>query len=243
MLSSPERKLELLEHTGIDFVALLPFDEDFATWPPERFVSDVLVAGLNVNFVSVGQGWRFGHRAQGDLDLLDALGVEAGFTVRAAPLVEARGEPISSNRIRKLIAAGDLELAAELLGRVFDVQGRVVHGDQRGASLGFPTANVALPAGLVTPPTGVYAGRAWLGGSATPALLAAINIGVNPTFEAAPEPRLEAYLLDFDGDLYGSELRVELVRKLREEQAFESADALIEQIKLDVGATRDLLQP
>ena len=257
LLCSPERKIELLAERGEDILAVLPFDEELSQWSAERFVEDVLVKGLASRLIVVGEDWRFGKGAAGDVKLLTEMGGSLGFEVVGMALERSGEEPVSSSRIRKLIAAGDLDGAAGLLGRRFDMDGVVVHGDDRGKSLGFPTANVALPAGVAHPPRGVYAGRARVGGDATmlppeegdPAprgwYPAAINIGVNPTFGGDPDvhpARVEAYLLGLDRDIYGAELRVELWSRLRDEEKFDSAEALIEQMHKDVAETRRLVE-
>ena len=257
LLCSPERKVELLSECGEDVLAVLPFDEELSQWPAERFVEDVLVRGLAARLVVVGHDWRFGKGATGNVELLTEMGATLGFEVVGMTLERSEGEPVSSSRIRKLIAAGDLDGAAALLGRRFDLDGVVVHGDDRGKSLGFPTANVALPPGLAHPPRGVYAGRARVGGDATmlppeegdPAprgwYRAAVNIGVNPTFGGDPAvhpARVEAYLLDLDADIYGAELRVELWSRLRDEEKFDSADDLIVQMHKDVEETRRIVE-
>lgn len=256
LLCSPERKIELLSERGTDVLAVVPFDDELSQWPAERFVEEVLVRGLAVRGVVVGEDWRFGKGRTGNVELLTDMGRSLGFDVVGMGLQASGEEPVTSSRIRKLIGVGDLDGAAELLGRRFDLDGVVVHGDDRGKSLGFPTANVALPPGLAHPPRGVYAGRARVGGDATmlppeegdPAprgwYRAAINIGVNPTFGGDPEvhpARVEAYLLDLDADIYGAELRVELWSRLRDEEKFDTVDALVEQMHQDVQKTRELI--
>lgn len=240
LLTTPERKVALIEECGVDILAILPFDKELSSWPPERFVEQVLVAGLGVRAVVVGEGWRFGHRAAGDVDLLRRLGEQMDFSVDALQLSEVAGGPASSTRAREAVRAGDMELARAVLGRPFDLDGEVVPGDDRGAALGFPTANIAIDEAYAHPPIGVYAGRAIHGEEIYPA---AVNVGVNPTFggdEAGIPPRIEAYLLDFSGDLYGRTLRIEFHKRLRDERKFDSPDDLIEQITRDVEATRTL---
>ena len=256
LLCSPERKVEMLSECGADILAVLPFDEELSQWPAERFVEQVLVQGLAARLIVVGEDWRFGKGATGTVELLKEMGSTSGFDVVGMTLERSEGEPVSSSRIRKLIAAGDLDGAAALLGRRFDLDGVVVHGDDRGKSLGFPTANVELPPGVAHPPRGVYAGRARVGGDATmlppedgdPAprgwYRAAVNIGVNPTFGGDPDihpARVEAYLLDLDADIYGAELRVELWSRLRDEEKFDSVDDLIAQMHADVEETERLV--
>jgi riboflavin kinase / FMN adenylyltransferase len=241
LLTSSDRKVELLRECGIDVVAVLPFDEELSTRPPERFVEEVLVAGLGARHVVVGKDWRFGHRAAGDVALLAEIGRETGFDVEARELVEVSGEPASSSRTRRAVAEGELELARLLLGRPFDVDAEVIRGDDRGKTLGFPTANLARAPGGVLPPRGIYAGRARAAGSWYPA---AISIGVNPTFggEVGVSPvRVEAHLIDFSGDLYGELLRLEFWSRLRDELAFESIDELVAQMQSDVEATRTVV--
>lgn len=240
LLTTPERKAELLAETGAALLVTLAFDEELSRWPPERFATDVLAEGLDARRVFVGEGWRFGHKAAGDPALLKSLGRDLGFEVEALDLAEAAGAPVSSSRVRHAVASGDMELACALLGRPFDIDGVVVRGDDRGASLGFPTANIAIDSSLARPSPGVYAARARARGKW---FHAAVNIGVNPTFAqsgSAREPRIEAYLIDYEGDLYGEILRVEFLKRLRDEVAFDSVDALIAQIAKDVEATRAL---
>jgi riboflavin kinase/FMN adenylyltransferase len=241
VLTTPERKAELIEDTSIDTLVILPFDEAFSKWAPERFVTDVLVQ-LGARAVFVGRGWRFGHKAAGTIDLLDRMGAEHGFVANALTLAEVEGEPVSSTRVRAAIAEGDMTTARTLLARPFDVEGEVLRGDRRGTDLGFPTANLKLDRSIAHPPRGIYAGRAVTEGDIS--YTAAINVGVNPQFGGDPDTtpwRVEAYLLDFGGDLYDQRLRVELHERLRDELKFESVDALVEQMAKDVDRTRELM--
>ena len=186
VLSTTERRLELFEECGIDDVLLLPFDDALAALSPEAF-ADSMLRAAGVEVVAEGDGFRFGHGRSGDLELLERL----GFDVRRVPLVEN----VSSTHIRQLLAAGEVTQAAQLLGRPAELPGTVVLGDQRGGTLGFPTANLALPPDLLVPKIGIYAGSA-LGHRA------AVSIGTNPHY-GGTERRVEAFLLDFEGDLYG----------------------------------------
>jgi riboflavin kinase/FMN adenylyltransferase len=241
LLTSVTRKLELLEEAGLDATLVLPFDAELSGWSPERFVHSVLHDGVHARSVVVGSDWRFGHRAAGDVPLLIELGRSEGFDVEGVKLLEIAGGPGSSSRVRQALANGDVTLARTLLGRPFDFDGTVVRGDDRGHSLGIPTANLPLGPRMAHPARGVYAGRARTGGKW---YVAAINVGVNPTFGGDPltaAPRIEAYLLEFDGDLYGQVLRVEFWNRLRDETKFGSAQALVEQIEQDVEATRRLV--
>ena len=239
LLTSQERKAELLAATGIDYLVVLPFGRELSSWPPDRFAADVLAGGLGARSVFVGTGWRFGHKAAGDVPLLEKLGAELGFDATGLSLSSHDGSPVSSSRAREAVAAGDVELAEILLGRPFDVDGTVVRGAGRGRDLGFPTANFEVAPKLVRPRRGVYAGRARVGETW---YRAAINVGVNPTFggdEATTPVMVESYLLDFEGELHGTTLRVEFLKRLRDELKFDSVDDLLAQMALDVEATRD----
>ncbi|HEX2292606.1 MAG TPA: bifunctional riboflavin kinase/FMN adenylyltransferase [Gaiellaceae bacterium] len=226
LIATLERRLELLADLGVEETLVLPFTPDFALQTPEEFAHAVLEP-LGARVVVAGEGFRFGRGRSGDLGTLAGLGLDA----RPVPLVEG----ISSSRIRQLVAAGEVGRAAALLGRPVEVEGTVVAGDARGGTLGFPTANLAAPADLLVPAFGIYAGEA-LGHRA------ATSIGVNPHY-GGEERRIEAFLLDYEGDLYGLRLVVELWEKLREERAFASEDQLVEQIGRDVEATRAAVRP
>ena len=226
LLTTLERRLELLAEAGIEDVLVLHFDAELAELPAEAFAETILrEAGADV--VAAGDGFRFGHARAGDLELLARL----GFDVRRVPLVEN----VSSSHIRRLLAAGEVGAAATLLGRPPEVEGTVVHGDHRGAALGFPTANLDVPAGLLVPGLGIYAGEA-------DGRRAAVSIGTNPHYGGG-ERRVEAFLLDYDGDLYGTRLVVQLWEKLREEAAFASEADLVEAIADDVRRTREARRP
>jgi riboflavin kinase/FMN adenylyltransferase len=221
-----ERRIELLEEAGADDVLVLRFDERLAQLTPEEFAEQVLRrAGIEV--VAAGDGFRFGRGRSGDLDLLMGL----GFDIRRVPLVES----ISSSHIRKLLETGDVATAATLLGRPPEVEGIVVHGDHRGRLLGFPTANLQTPPDVLVPKLGIYSG-------ATRGHRSAISIGTNPTY-GGTERRAEAHLLDFDGDLYGQRLVVELWEHLRDEARFESEAALVEAIRADCERARASVRP
>jgi riboflavin kinase / FMN adenylyltransferase len=237
LLTTQQRRAELIEATGVDALAVLAFDAELSSWAPERFAAEVLTKGLGAREVVVGDGWRFGHGASGDVSLLRRLGDDLGFGVQVVDLSRVAGDSVSSSRVRTAVAAGDMELAATLLGRPYDIDGRVVRGAGRGADLGFPTANLAVEPALVLPARGAYAGRARARGLWYPA---AISVGVAPTFGGDSAVTVEAHLLDFDGDLYGSTVRVELWQHLHDDIAFESAATLIHQIDADVATTRGL---
>jgi riboflavin kinase/FMN adenylyltransferase len=241
LLSSPERKIELLEETGVDMTVVLPFDEEFSQLSPQEFTQRVLVDGLGTRAVFVGHDWRFGHRARGNVDLLTEAGRQAGFEVDGVGLQTVAGEAVSSSRVRRAVADGDVELARVLLGRPYDLDGRVVKGAARGKDLGFPTANLEVDPSLARPSLGIYAGVAHVVGSTKPA---AISVGTNPTFgseDGAAPVTIEAYLLDFEREIYDETVRLEFWNRLRDEMAFDSVDALVAQIEKDVAETRRLL--
>jgi riboflavin kinase/FMN adenylyltransferase len=221
LLATLERRLELLERAGIEETLVVEFDLDVARLEPEEFVEAVL-RPIGAEVVVAGVNFRFGRSRSGDLGLLGGL----GFDVRAVPLVEG----VSSSRVRELLRAGEVERAARLLGRPAEVEGTVVAGDARGGTLGFPTANLRPDPLLLVPAFGIYAGAAEEG-------RAAISIGTNPHY-GGEERRIEAFLLDFEGDLYGRRLVLQLWRRLRDERVFESEDALVAQIAKDVEETR-----
>jgi riboflavin kinase / FMN adenylyltransferase len=229
LLTTIERKAELLESIGVEELVVIPFDREFASRSAGEFIDDVLVGTLGATHVSVGENFRFGHKAQGDTEMLAA---DTRFQTRVVPLLEIDGEVVSSSHIRGLVLGGAVMYAGRLLGAPFVVQGEVVHGDKRGRELGFPTANLVPQGGYVTPGHGVYACRTGDG------RLAAVNVGVRPTFVTGRGELIEAYLLDFDGDLYGTQLRLEFLKRLRGEKRFDSVDALVEQMRLDVDEAR-----
>ncbi|MBA3716688.1 MAG: riboflavin biosynthesis protein RibF [Actinobacteria bacterium] len=226
LLTTLERRLELLEALGVAETLVIEFTLETAQLEPEEFVDSVL-RPIGTQVVVAGEGFRFGHGRKGDLDLLTRL----GFDVRPVPLVEG----ISSSQLRKLLRAGEIERSAALLGRPPEVEGVVVSGDARGGTLGFPTANLFVDPKLLVPAYGIYAGAAG-------EHRAAISIGTNPHY-GGDERRIEAFLLDFEGDLYGRRLVVQLWKRLRDERAFASEQELIDQIALDVEETRSARPP
>jgi riboflavin kinase/FMN adenylyltransferase len=235
LLGTVDERLDLLAGLGVDGALVLPFDREMSSWSPEEFVDRVLVDTLHVRRVVVGENFRFGHRAAGDVALLSALGPGRGFDVDPVALVAAAGEPVSSTLVRGLVAAGDVAAAARALDRPYRVSGPVVRGDARGRDLGYPTANVAVAGGIAVPADGVYAG--WLvraDGSRWPA---AVSIGTNPTFDGT-ERRVEAYLLDADVDLYGEQVAVEFGERVRDMRRFDTVDELLAQMAQDVADVR-----
>jgi riboflavin kinase/FMN adenylyltransferase len=221
-------KAEIIASLGVDELVVARFDAHFASQPPQRFIDDVLVGRLAAKRVSVGENFRFGRSAAGDAALLAADG---RFEVRVVPLREIDGDIVSSSHIRSLVGAGEVARAARLLGAPFELRGTVVEGDRRGRELGFPTANLVPQADLACPGHGVYAG--WANGHP-----AAVNVGVRPTFASGRGVLVEAFLIDFDGDLYGSELQLRFLHKLRGERRFESVAALVAAMGDDVARAR-----
>ena len=226
LLATLERRLELLDACGVEDVLVIEFTPEVAALEPEAFAGTYLLE-IGAEVVVAGSGFRFGRRRSGDLDLLRSFGVEA----REVPLVEG----VSSTTIRRLAHAGELQAAARLLGRPLELDGTVVPGDQRGGTLGFPTANLRIDPDLLVPPFGIYAG-------AVGDRRAAVSIGVNPHYGGS-ERRIEAYLLDWEGDLYGDRLVLELWQRLRDERAFASEAELVSQIARDVEETRAAVRP
>jgi riboflavin kinase/FMN adenylyltransferase len=229
LLTRPERKAELIAGLGVQEMIVIPFDAEFARRPAARFIDEVLVEALQAQRVSVGENFRFGHKAQGDARMLVA---DERFATDIHPLLEADGEIVSSSHIRGLVLAGDVAGANRLLGAPFQLCGEVVRGDERGRELGFPTANLIPEEALACPGHGVYACLA----EGRPA---AVSIGVRPTFKTGRGELVEAYLLDFERDLYGSELRLDFVERLRGERRFDTPEALIAQMHRDVERTRE----
>jgi riboflavin kinase/FMN adenylyltransferase len=228
LLTNLEVKAELIAGLGVAELVVIPFDDRFALQTPRDFIDHVLVDTLHARQVSVGQNFRFGHGASGGSELLAA---DPRFQTRVVTLVEAEGEIVSSTHIRALVAAGEVEQAARFLGAPFQLRGTVVHGDQRGRTLGFPTANIIPDEQLVCPGFGVYAALA----DGAPA---AVSIGVRPTFGEGLSVLVEAFVIDADIDLYGRMLRLDFLARLRGERRFDSGEELIEQMRLDVDQAR-----
>jgi riboflavin kinase / FMN adenylyltransferase len=245
LLTTLEQRLELLDATGdLDLCWVLRFDEARSKEAAEDFVREVLVDGVGARLVVVGADFHFGHRRGGNVPLLERMGAEYGFEVLGLGLVavegDATGVPYSSTRIRELLDKGDVAEAARLLGRPHEVRGVVERGDQRGAEhLGFPTANLTVPERICLPADGVYAGTFVAeDGVERPA---AISVGTRPTFYEDGDVLVEAYVLDFDGDLYGQRAKVRFREWVRGQERFDSTEALVEQMNADVEATRRIL--
>ena len=244
LLTTLEQKLELIEAEGIDFAYVIEFDEERASTHPEVFVEQVFIDALHARAIVVGEDFHFGRGRAGNVEGLREIGEEWDFEVLALELIRHRDdarEPVSSTNIRRALAGGDVARAAEMLGRPYEVRGVVEAGDKRGATIGFPTANIPVPTVMAWPTDAVYAG--WFTRANGDRHPCAINIGRRPTFyDHAKESLLEAHLIDFDGDLYGEEARVSFVRLLRSERKFEGIDQLVEQLKTDVDDARTILQ-
>ena len=235
LLTTLERKAELVASLGVEEMVVIPFDREFASLSAAAFVDEVLAGSLGARRVSIGENFRFGQRAQGDPVLLASDG---RFETDVHPLLEIDGEIVSSSHIRGLLSAGEVAEANRLLGSTFRLEGVVAHGDKRGRELGFPTANLVPAEELACPGHGVYACIAWEDpASPRPA---AVSIGVRPTFETGRGELIEAYLLDFEGDLYDSTMTLEFLERLRGERRFDSAEALVEQMHRDVERTREI---
>jgi len=239
MLSSQRYKAELLEALGVDVMCVLPFTAEFSRLGPDEFVHAVLVEHLHASAVIVGENFRYGRKAAGDVAALAAAGRRFGFTVEGVPLQGSAETTWSSTYVRSCVDAGDVRGAAAALGRDHRIEGIVVRGDQRGRDLGYPTANLSPLPWSAVPADGVYAGRLVRGGKELPA---AISIGTNPTF-AGRERRVEAYVLDFSGDLYGEHVGLSFAERLRGTERFDGVEPLIAQMEIDVQRTRELLAP
>ena len=231
LITDLDRKAQLVGSLGAEELVVIPFDKQFAARSAQEFVDDVLVGALGATHVSVGENFRFGHKASGDPGLLAADG---RFETRVVQLLEVDGEIVSSSHIRGLLAGGAVGYAGRLLGDPYVLAGEVVHGDKRGRELGYPTANIVPDDRFVTPGHGIYACRTGNG------RCAAVNVGVRPTFVTGRGELVEAYLLDFDGDLYGTRLELSFLKRLRGEKRFGSVDELVEQMAADVAAAREL---
>jgi riboflavin kinase / FMN adenylyltransferase len=239
LLTTVERKAELIRQHGIDVLLVLEFTQAFSQWPPEDFVSRILVDGLHAEHCVVGANFTFGHRARGDVDLLVNEGPAHGFTAERVELLELDGRRVSSSSIREALAAGDLEWPLRATGRRFVLDGTVVGGAGRGHGLGFPTANLRTWPRLLLPGRGIYAGSA---ASGQIERVAAIDVGTNPTFGSEPL-HAEAYLLEFDGDLVGRPISLEFWARLRDEERFETPDQLSAAMAEDVRRTQEIVTP
>ena len=223
-------KRDVIDGLGVQELVVIPFDKEFSKRSAVDFIEKVLIEKLNARKVSVGENFRFGAKAKGDVEMLSA---DDRFETRVVPLVEVDGETVSSTRVRGLVAAGDVEQAMHCLGAPFMLEGEVMSGDRRGRELGFPTANLVPDDALVVPGHGVYA--AFANGHS-----AAVNVGIRPTFETGRGLLIESYLIDFEADLYGQNLRVAFVKRLRGEKRFDSSEELIEAMERDVEQAKEI---
>ncbi len=239
-LSTPLERARILEQLGVDDLIVLRFDRELAAVPAATFMSDVAQA-CNLQELWLGPDARLGAGGRGTVPVLERLGAELGYVVHVVEPLCLDGQAISSTAIREMLGAGEVDGAARLLSRPYSLAGEVVHGDHRGRTIGFPTANIAVPAQQVLPLDGVYACLVQLPGEpyTRPAVT---NVGVRPTFGALRRT-VEAHLLDWSGDIYGANVRVEFIRRLRDEQKFAGIDALVAQIRADVVSARDALEP
>lgn len=239
LLTVGDEKLEVLAESGLDYVAIVPFTRALAAYDAERFVADILVDRYRVRHLLMGHDHGFGRNRAGDEHVLRSLGQLRGFTVEAVePVMGSHGQPVSSTAVRRAVAGGDLDRAREGLGRPYAVGGRVVHGEQRGTGLGFPTINIPLPPPRkLLPPQGVYAVRVQTPRGPFGAML---NLGPRPTFDDAAVT-LEAHLFEAAGDFYGMRVRIDFLRRLRDTVRFETPQALVEQLARDEHAARETL--
>ncbi len=244
LLANLDQKLSLLESTGVDAVVIVPFNEAQANETPVEFVERVLVNSLAAKVVIVGSDFHFGHMRQGNVTLLREMGERHDFScepVVLVPRADGIDEPVSSTAIRRALAGGEIDTASRMLGRPYEVRGTVVAGDQRGRTIGFPTANVQIPNGMCMPSDGVYAGLYTRPDGSEHAT--AINLGRRPTFYANQDASLlEAYLMDFSGDLYGEDASVKFLAFLRSEKQFSGIDELKQQLQLDIEHARQAVR-
>lgn len=234
-LESLERRVELLANLGVDFVSVLQFTSELQQVSAADFAR-LLVEEAGLRLLVIGEDFRLGRGGEGTIEVLTALGEELGFEVLPIPLLGDDTDRVSSTRIREALAAGEMEAVGDLLGHSFFLRGPVLHGDERGRQIGFPTLNIGVSADRWLPPNGVYVTRAHVGERE---FLACTNIGIRPTFEGDDRRLVETHLLDFEGDLYGQLVTVELLHRLRSEQKFNGIDELTAQIQEDLVATRE----
>lgn len=237
LLTTTDQRLELFERFGVTTVALLEFDDELRNLPAEAFVEKIIVAILHARKVAVGRGFTFGYDQLGDVALLRRMGDQNGFTVEDIAILE-EGVPVRSTVIRALLREGDVAAADRMLGWSFQLGGRVVPGDKRGRTIGFPTANLETDPGMIVPGSGVYAARLCWDGVAHNGV---VNIGKRPTF-GGTESVVEAHAFDFSGDLYGKTITIDFVERLRAERKFESVDSLVRAIEMDIQQARVVFQ-
>jgi riboflavin kinase/FMN adenylyltransferase len=237
LLTATQHKIALIRALGVGHLLIINFDKEFAATPPEIFVDQLVQSSKPLREICVGHEWSFGKNRAGNLDLLKKLGAQFDFNVVGIQPVKSNGTVVSSTAIRQVIENGEFDNAAEMLGRQYTILGTVTGGEKLGKKIGFPTANLSAHSEQF-PPNGVYFAEAWLDGVL---LHGVVNLGYRPTVSTGkPERILEIHLLDFDGDIYGRDLEIRFVRYLRPEKKFESVDALVRQIDVDVRQAREL---
>lgn len=234
-LTSLEERVELLQSLGLDAVGVLAFTSELAHLEPREFLG-LLMDELDMRLLLVGPDFAFGRNRAGTLEVTREIGEKLGFRVEVASMLDEGGEKVGSTAVRQALSRGDVSQVARLLGRPFSLRGPVIEGDKRGRDLGFPTANIAIGLDHALPAYGIYVSRAYVRETAYEACT---SIGVRPTFEADERPTVEAFILDFDGDVYGEELRIDLLERLRGEERFEGADELVAEMQKDVEKTRE----
>ncbi|MEX0683815.1 MAG: bifunctional riboflavin kinase/FAD synthetase [Dehalococcoidia bacterium] len=236
-LTSLEERIELLQGLGLDAVGVLAFTSELAHLEPHEFLS-LLVEELQMRLLVVGPDFAFGRNRAGTVDVSREIGEKLGFRVEVAPMLAEESEKVGSTAVRKALAEGDVSRVARLLGRPFSLRGPVVTGDKRGRELGFPTANIAIGLDRALPAYGIYVTRAYVRETAYESCT---SIGIRPTFDVEPRPTVETFVLDFDGDIYGEEMRIDLLERLRGEERFDNVDDLIAQMHKDIDRTRAYL--
>lgn len=236
-ITSLDKRIRLMKDCGVDFVLPVTFDREMATLRAEDFAG-LLQQKLRMRGLIVGPDFAMGHKREGDIEMLTALGSKMGFTVQKVDLMVNGGKAVRSTQIRQAIASGDISAASEMLGRHFSLSGKVGQGEKRGRELGFPTANLDVPPDMAVPANGIYATFAYVDGQR---YMAATSIGTRPTFNGIGRT-IEAFLLEFDSDLYNRPVRLEFVQRLRDELKFDDVEALLDQMNIDVQQTREILQ-
>ena len=233
-LTSLEERVELLQSLGLDAVGVLAFTSELAHLEPREFLA-LLVEELDMRLLVVGPDFAFGRNRSGTVAVSREIGEQLGFRVEVAPMLDEGGEKVGSTVVRQALADGDVSRVATLLGRPFSLRGPVVTGDKRGRELGFPTANMAIGLDRALPSYGIYVTRAYVREAAYESCT---SIGVRPTFAVEPRPTVETFIFDFDGDIYGEEIRIDLLERLRNEESFESVDDLVTQMHKDIDDSR-----
>ena len=234
-LTSLEERVELLQGLGLDAVAVLAFTSELAQLSPQEFLG-LLVQELDMKLLVVGPDFAMGRNRTGTIGVIRQIAEKLGFRLEVAPLLAEDGEKVGSSAVRQALEEGDVEMVARLLGRPFSLRGPVIAGDRRGRTLGFPTANIAIGLDRALPAYGIYVTRAYVRENS---YASCTSIGIRPTFNVEPRPTIETYILDFDDDIYGEEMRIDLLKRLRGEERFEDVDDLVAQMQRDIEGTRE----